>query len=59
MIPTVSQVIEMALILTSMCNDSTEILIVFSQILNGSNSTKNVVDATESVTDSVQNTADS
>ena len=59
MIPTISQVIEIALILTSMCNDSTELVMVFSQILNGSDSTRNVIDATESVTDSVQNTADS
>ena len=59
MIPTVSQVIEIAPILTSMCNDSTELLMVSSQILNGSDSTRNVIDATESVTNSVQNTADS
>ena len=59
MIPTVSQVIEIALILASMCNDSTELVMVFSQILNGSNSTRNVINATESVTDSIQNTADS
>ena len=59
MIPTISQVIEIALILTSMCNDSTELVMVFSQILNGSDSTRNVNDATESVTNSVQNTADS